>query len=270
MARTTGPKRISRTKRSKRKHGKKRSMKRSYVRARANAKFADNVLKVTCRYSQDVAPSQTLLSGANYLHYWLQGPPGGWEYVYETPEWQSFSYMFDRWRIAGMKVTLTPAGNVRDQLIQAEAIGNGSMTAGIPIMYSVVDSDGQAPISNLSNETTVRMWQTYNTFRKHKTTKTVQRKLKYKYDSNQWFDCQSKPGNSDVNKEFGHFQSVNFYGFNFPEKTGEVSNAPVFRADIEYYLVFKDPMLADVSEIAPGEGVTVRPVPENIGGGIHG
>lgn len=240
---------------------KKTSRRGNFRRAMAPQRMVSsnqNVHKVIARYSLDAAPSQGLTVN-NYMYAVLSGPYSvysGATYLYNTKEWAIYSKLFDRWRLAGVKARFVPLGNMVDFQWGAVNQGDGVIAPSTHRLHSVVDQDGPAPDD-------ISILRTYASYRSSKMYKTLTRKLGYKYAKNQWFDTSAPPTETNESKESSFSKAITVYGENFPESNGTVINVPMYRLEIEYYLVFQGLSIGSISKTTEGH-IVLKDIADNI------
>lgn len=191
------------------------------------------------RVEGTIVPSQGVLT-ANYV-YWRVNldptqPTFGMSHL-TNAEFNLYSKMYDRYRINGAKLTITPKGNVFDSArAQQDA---AFMLSGSGVVHSVLDRDGPAP-SNIAALTR------YPSYRKHSVLKNFSRSYSVKYPTGVWIDCQS-PATFPAAKELGLTGGITVYGENFVEDNGEVFNEPWAECVVEYNIVFEGKTMGNLS-----------------------
>lgn len=191
-----------------------------------------------------------------------------WFNLAGNPEYQVQNKLFDEFCITSMSVTYKPTANYTSiQTVNSDARSD-------PLIYSVVDRDGQIPFNNTLDMS--EKWQQYDSCKRshylRRTTRTVTCK---KF----WVNCQQ--ANVPIGIQYqpfinaGLIQTVGFYGQNMPGLNDgdfignyEITYRVQFRGKKSTALTY-DPKTGSVI-VTPIEAMPNPVLPSNITFGIRG
>lgn len=235
---------------------RRRAMKKKMLR---KARMNNNDLCYrTIQASGGLTPVQGV-AVSNYVGTWWSPIPSlsstASNPLFNLPEFTLFRNMYDQFRVNGVTVRLIPRIKTAEAGALVTAEGNGGLTYGKGVLWSVEDRDGVAPLSiaSLKRYASVKTQSIYKTF---------QRSYRVNYrKANVWFDCQDPAGLNDVARSLGITGGITVYAESFPEPKNTIINDPWYDIEVKYYVVFKGKAIPSMTEDASGNVLVAADFP---------
>jgi len=174
-------------------------------------------------YASTMKPTQTVLAGTNYLKYFFAlWNPNSSSGVASIPEFRMWAGMYDRFRVTGVKIRVTPR---IDSINQMAVTASASNTAndGAGVYYVVKDRDSSAPSS-------IPQIRRYKNTRVYKETKPCTASYNIKFPKGFWLDTNADyaPGSGTQGQtmmnQIGGAGGITVYAENILEKAGQIVN----------------------------------------------
>lgn len=201
---------------------------------------------VTIKTNTTLTPVQGV-SVSNYLYtcfnlFDTNAPP--WS-IAALPEFKLYCSMYDRVRINGVKVKVTPKANV---FSQDAAQNDAQLTlTGDNMIHTALDRTGAAPGN-------IKQVAKYTSYKQYSARKKFQRYYGIKYPKEVWLQTAqlatpaSLPATPFVTgQQIGLFGGITLYAENFVEDTAEVWNEPWANVELEFYCVFEGKALNSIT-----------------------
>lgn len=152
----------------------------------------------------------------------------------QLPNYTEFSYLFDQYKIVGVRMTFIYSNNVSN-LSSNTAVGSALANSGLPVLYWVYDSDDATPLANLN---AMREYESYTARRLDRPVKIF---VRPKHLTNIYVSAGVDAQAPDKQKWLDINQtSIPHYGVKFcldPLIANQTSEIGLLRCEMKYYVL---------------------------------